>query len=151
MLLKGAFEMKKSFIPSTGFGKKSVEEVSKRLDTVLKSLRQSERKEVADALEGARLEVVSNNNLSDKQKEDRITILNRIGEESSREEPDSNFFVKVKDSFMYNTSIGPTSWDFITALNAGYGMGQFIDGLAQLLQEIDWGSLDIGDIDLGGF
>jgi len=116
-------------------------------DYIVNRLRSSELGNIADALESARQKAVSNNSLSDEQKEERIIFLGRVGEECLKKQPDNRFFARLQDLFVTNTQDTTPGIKNIIAFGIGGGIAQLILGVAQIIRDIDWGSIDIGDID----
>lgn len=122
----------------SGIPAKSSQAFSRRFGDVLARLQGTGYESLAKALEAAQQTVIASEDLSDAQKQQRIEALNRVGEEAVKDEPDKPFLARLVEAFPSNQA----TW--------GTGIYLPIDAIIELVRHIDWGSIDLGDIDLGG-
>ena len=130
--------------------KKDIKTLAKRFDSIASSLRRSGRTQIADALADARSKIMLSNSLSDDQKQARMGAINKIGEESASKKPDRNFFSRMRDS-LAQTTVNPMPSDPFIAGMVVEDIGAFVEHITHFVKDIDWGSIDIGNIDFGGF
>ena len=113
----------------------------RRFTKTAERLHTAGRSKVADALRTAQEAVMTAQGLSSQQRQAQLEVLSQIGEEAAQEKPDKTVMGRLLELL---------AADPVVTAYAAEATVEAIKGLVDLLGHVDWDSIDLSSLDLGG-